>query len=255
MSLLAATLLLVAMLAAHEGGRRLGLRRLAREEMPLKGTGTAQGAVFTMLGLLMAFTFHGAAGRFDERRHLATLEANAISSAYQRLDLLAPAARAQLREDFHRYLDLRVQLFAKDDGGYESRREQTNRLQGVIWGHARLAIAEPASAPAAPMLLLPALHGMFDLATERHAARTYHPPAIIYLMLGMLALLGSALAGFDSAESRRRSWFHILAFCGVIAGTTYMIGDLEFPRHGLIQIDDSGNELSELQRQWAAGGG
>jgi len=81
--------LFLGMLALHEIGRRLGLRRIERDpEGASAGAGVIDGAVFGLLGLLVAFTFSGAAARFDGRRHLVVEEANAIGTAWLRLDLL-----------------------------------------------------------------------------------------------------------------------------------------------------------------------
>jgi hypothetical protein len=248
MSLLIAAGLLLGMLLAHEYGRRLGLRQLARNRKPPRGIGTAEGTVFTILGLLMAFTFHGAAGRFEARRQQITLEANAISTAYQRLDLLPAPARAALRDDFRTYVDLRAKLYANGtEAGYAAQVRASSTLQERLWRQASAAALQPGAAPSAPMLLLPALNQVFDIASERHASRYDHPPAVIYLMLAALSLLGAALAGFDTAQARHRSWFHTFAFCAVIAATAYLILDLEFPRHGLIQIDAGARPLAELR--------
>jgi hypothetical protein len=82
--------LFVGMLVLLETGRRLGLRRLAQDsEAAQVGFGVVEGAIFALMGLLIAFTFSGAASRFDTRRQLVVDEANAIGTAYLRLDLLA----------------------------------------------------------------------------------------------------------------------------------------------------------------------
>ena len=60
------------------------------------------------MGLLIAFTFSGAATRFDGRRQLIGEEANAIGTAYLRMDLLPQAAQPALREDFRNYVDARL---------------------------------------------------------------------------------------------------------------------------------------------------
>ena len=63
--------LFVAMLVLLEVGRRVGARRLAQDpEGAEAGVGTVESAVFALLGLLIAFTFSGAATRFDARREL-----------------------------------------------------------------------------------------------------------------------------------------------------------------------------------------
>ncbi len=63
----------------------------------LAGIGAVEGAVFGLVGLLIAFTFSGAGTRFDTRRQLVVEETNAIGTAYLRLDLLPAALQPALR--------------------------------------------------------------------------------------------------------------------------------------------------------------
>ncbi len=65
------------------------------------------------MGLLIAFTFSGALTRFDARRVQAVDEANAIGTAYLRVDLLPAAAQPKLREAFRSYADARIATYRK----------------------------------------------------------------------------------------------------------------------------------------------
>jgi hypothetical protein len=81
--------LFLGMLMVLEIGRRIGARRLAEDPKGAEaGVGTVEGAIFALLGLLIAFTFSGAASRFDTRRQLVIEETNDIGTAYLQLDLL-----------------------------------------------------------------------------------------------------------------------------------------------------------------------
>lgn len=90
--LVAASLLLamfVSMMLFMEIGRRIGVAGFAREpDGQPKGIGSSEGAIFGLLGLVLAFAFSGAVGRFEDRRHLITEEANNIGTAWLRIDLL-----------------------------------------------------------------------------------------------------------------------------------------------------------------------
>ncbi len=70
-------------------GRHLGLRYLQQQKGAgsMAGLTTVEGAVFALIGLLLAFTISGALQRFDERRQMVIQEANAVSAAYDRLGL------------------------------------------------------------------------------------------------------------------------------------------------------------------------
>ncbi len=56
------------------------------------GVSHISGTVFTLIGLLLGFTLSGAATGFQQRQVLIAQEANAIGTAYLRLDLLPKSA-------------------------------------------------------------------------------------------------------------------------------------------------------------------
>jgi hypothetical protein len=92
-----------------ELGRRTGAKRRARDaEAAQTSVSVVNGAVFGLLGLLIAFTFSGAAARFERRRDLIVEEANAVGTAWLRLDLLPADAQPPLRDSFRRYIDARL---------------------------------------------------------------------------------------------------------------------------------------------------
>ena len=62
--------LFVGILILFELGRRVGSRRIKEDAEALSGIGSIESAVLGLLGLLLAFTFYGAAERFDKRREL-----------------------------------------------------------------------------------------------------------------------------------------------------------------------------------------
>lgn len=241
--------LFVGILAMLELGRRLGIRRLASDPTGAQaGTGAVEGAVFALVGLLIAFTFSGAASRFDARRDLIVAETNAVGTAWLRLDLL-PADQSAIRDSFIQYLDARLAVYRKLPDLVAARAElaKATALQATIWAQAIAAGQREGASPDAIKLLLPALNEMFDITTTRTMATQAHPPYVIYGMLIALALASALLAGFGMAGSKSRSWLHIFGFAGVMAVAVYVIIDLEFPRLGLIRVDTFDQALVELR--------
>ena len=242
--------ILLGMQGTLEVGRRIGMRRMARDPEGAKaGSGVIDGAVFGLLGLLIAFTFSGAAARFDARRALIVEEANSIGTAWLRLDLLPGTAQPALREKFRQYLDARLAAFRKipDLAAAETDLARANALQTEIWTQAVAACRDSGSQPAT-MLLLPALNQMFDVAAARTTGAQMHPPLIIYLMLGLLVLAGSLLAGYGMGVGRIRNWVHALAFVLVMSLAVYVILDYEFPRVGFIRIHSFDEVLMDLRQ-------
>ncbi len=250
-ALLSAAALFVAMLACYEIGRRIGVARLASDPDGLAhGIGAVDGAVFALLGLLMAFTFSGAASRFEARRQLITQEANAIGTAYLRVDLLPADAQPEIRDIFRRYVDLRAVVYseAADRAATAAKLAETAAMQEAIWAKALAAGRRPDATAPATILMLPALNEMIDITTTRETATRDHPPAIIYLLLVGLSLVGSLLMGYGMSENKRQSWLHTVAFSIVLSLVVYVIVDLEFPRVGLIRVDAADQVLVDLRK-------
>jgi hypothetical protein len=137
--LLLAAGVFVGMLVLLEVGRRIGQWRAAMDpDAPRVEVGAMDGAVFALLGLLIAFTFASAASRFDTRRQLAVEEANAIGTAYLRLDVLPPDAQPALREQFRQYVDARIAAYRSfpDLSAVKAELARAVRLQGEIWAQA-----------------------------------------------------------------------------------------------------------------------
>jgi hypothetical protein len=239
----------VALLAMIEGGRRIGARRLAIDaEGARAGTGPIEGAVFGLLGLMIAFTFSGAASRFEGRRHLITQEANAIGTAWLRIAALPAEAQPALRDKFRRYVDSRIETYRRvpDMAAAMAELERSAALQKEIWAS---AVAGVQSAPSpATAALLPALNEMIDITTTRLVATESHPPAVIFAMLVVLTWAGALLAGYGMAEGRTRNWLHMIGFALTMSLTVYVILDLEFPRLGLIRIDAADHLLVDVRQ-------
>jgi hypothetical protein len=241
--------MLLGMIVVLETGRRLGARQFAKDPESAKaGTGAIEGAVFGLMALLIAFTFSGAASRFDARRALVIEEANNIGTAWLRLDLLPVAAQPPLRETFRRYVDARLAFYAKlpDVESALNELAQANALQNELWKDAVAACRDAGSSPAT-MLLLPALNQMIDITTTRTMAARTHAPLTVYAMLGLLVLAGSLLAGYSMASGKTRNWFHKVAFAMIMALAIYVILDFEFPRVGLIRLNAFDQALVDVR--------
>jgi hypothetical protein len=239
-----------AILGLMEVGRRIGVRQRGLDaEGAHKGFGAIDGAIFGLMGLLLAFTFSGAAARFDVRRQLIGQESNAIGTAYLRIDLLPSTAQSELREDFRNYLDARLGYYRNlslDDAAAKAELEESVRLQGKIWSESVAACAQVGS-PSTTSLVLSSLNEMIDITTTRTVAHEMHPPSVVYWGLAVLVLASSGLAGYGMAEARTRSWLHMLIYSVILAIAVYVILDLEYPRTGLIRIEAADHVLMDLR--------
>jgi hypothetical protein len=88
---------------------------------------------------------------------------------------------------------------------------------------------------------------MIDITTTRLVATEMHPPSVVFYGLGLLVMATSLLAGYGMAESKKRSWMHMVVYAVIMAATLYVILDLEYPRFGLIRIDAADRLLVEVR--------
>jgi hypothetical protein len=201
------------------------------------------------MGLLIAFTFSGAASRFDSRRQMIGDEANAIGTAYLRIDLLPQSAQPTLRQDFRDYLDARLDTYRKLRESFGEARKENDRamaLQTKIWSESVAACRE-VNSPAVTTLVLSSENEMIDITTTRLVAAETHPPIVVFYGLGLLVLATSLLAGYGMAGSKTRSWMHMGVYALIMAATLYVILDMEYPRFGLIRIDAADHVLVDTR--------
>ena len=240
-------------------GSRLGSMRLARGgAQALTGLAAAEGAVFALMGLVLAFAISGALQRFDERKQLVLQEANAIGTAYDRLDFLQNDVRSKLKAKFRDYVGARIELYRQPatfslSGGAEvfSREQQAKilALKSEIWNEAVAACSMASTSAAGCLLVTQSLNTVFEAARLRLGANERHPPQIIYVMLFGLGLGGSLLAGFGMAAAGRQSRVHMVTFAAALAFALFVVTDIEFPRLGLVRVDDFDHFLTDVHRQ------
>jgi len=240
----------VALLVSLELGRRAGRKAFASDATHTRSAGLAavETVSFGLLGLLLAFTFTGAAARLDTRRGQIVDEANAIGTAWLRIDVLPASAQPGVRDAMRRYTDARIAVYqALSGSGIKAAQAEYARsvvLQKEIW---TLAVAAAKEVPPATIVLLPALNSMFDIASTRLAATQIHPPFIVYVVLAVLSLVCAFLVGYQMGGTDTPSRAHIIVLAFILSLTFYVILDFEYPRLGFIRVDDFDQLLVQMR--------
>lgn len=241
--------LFVGIVACLEIGYRIGRRSTEKQpELAHDGIGVIEAAVFALLGLLLGFSFAGGTSRLEAKRQLVVQEANAIGTAYLRLDEVPLNEQAEMRRLFRDYLDARLRVYERlpDLKAAEQELAHAEKIQQEIWSRAVSASHNDPTQNTA-RLLLPALNEMIDVTTARTIAMHTQLPLLIFTLLTGVALVSGLLAGYAMAKRRSRSWLHIVLYAVVIAVTIYSVLDLEYPRFGLIRIDAADKALLQLR--------
>lgn len=205
------------------------------------------GAIYALLGLLVAFSFNGAYQRFHERSQLAVEESIRIQDMASIMGLLPATESQQLRSALLSYLQSRIAIYSafpdeeKAYQRFQQSRQALQRLQSTV----HLVVSNTSDRAISSQLLTRML-GLRQIEARRVAATRAHPPAVLFMLMTMLALVVSFLAGYDHGRRLRHPLLRTSLFAGVFAITTWVIVDMEYPRLGLLVADSQDPILDEL---------
>jgi hypothetical protein len=235
--------LLIALVCSLEAGYRLGRRAVRSGEDSGGGQiGAIQGALLGLLGLLLGFSFAGAASRFLERQDLIVEEANAIGTAYLRADLLDEPHGGHMRKALAEYVRHRLDATKSLAAGLSpDTAAQVNEFHTRLWNAARDGVVDK---PEATLAVLNPVNEVIDLHSTRVAAGRKHLPALVLGLLIGCSLLAIAVIGYGCGISGRRSLSMTVPLAVLIAATLWTTIDLDHPRAGLIRLSDA--PLEEL---------
>jgi cellobiose-specific phosphotransferase system component IIC len=229
-------------------GQRLAKRILAHEADVVRSRLTGvETAIFGLMSLMIAFSFSSSAARYEMRWGLVVAEANAIGTAYLRLDLLPESSQPVLREKFRRYTEARIAVYHLLGDAKESDAQAAiaTTLQSEIWTGTLTALKESPSQMT--VVVIPALNQMFDVATTRAVMLHTHTPKLIFSVLVILGLICSLLAGYALADTHTRlTRLHLATFAVVVTLAIYVVFDLDYPRYGFIQLKFADRALVDL---------
>jgi hypothetical protein len=116
-------------------------------------------------------------------------------------------------------------------------------IQAELWGHAAAASRESPTAMVATFIN--ALNETIDTEAERLAASRNRVPGSVWLLLLVVASIGSFTSGYGAGAQGARSAFSSLVLPVLIAVVITLIADVASPRRGFIGV--SQQPLIDLQ--------
>jgi hypothetical protein len=197
--------------------------------------GVIQGAILSILGLLLGFGFSGAMGRFVDRQDLIVQEANALGTFALRLDLLSPEARGDLRALTREYTQARLELVRGEQQMNLESLQRIQSLQSQLWTRTIAAVEER---PATMMPLLSPLNEVLDVFSKRQAATRRHTPPLVIAGMLLCAVAAAMVVGYCSPRDVARLRMPALLLGVLIALVVWITIDLDYPRLGFIRVSD-----------------
>jgi hypothetical protein len=209
---------------------RKKLRPVEDEER--KDLVTLEAATLSLLGLIVAFSFSMAIGRYDQRKNYEAQEANAIGTEYVRADLLPVADAQKVRTLLKEYLYQRIAFYETGNEG-ELRRIAviTDGLETQLWSSIRSAAA---SQPTPTVALAAAgMNAVLDDRAYTQAALWNRIPLAAWDLMISIAVLCNVLMGYGA----HRSATHLFLILPLALSVSFLlISDLDSPRGGIIRV-------------------
>ena len=223
------------------GGWVIGVRRYNRVgEDESSSVGITIGALLSLLGFLLAFTFGMANNRFEERRQAVLEEANAIGTAYFRADVLTPAQQLVAQGLLREYVDVRLRAVTvhKTDEVIDELIAESERIQNVLWD---ISVDAARTTPTAITgYFMASINDVIDVHSKRLVLGTKTTiPVEIWICLYLPAGFGLAGSGFHASSSGGNSVAPTLALVVAFAAVLTIITDLDNPLHGMMETDQS----------------
>jgi hypothetical protein len=191
------------------------------------------GAVLTLLGLLIGFTFSMAISRYDQRKNYEAEEANAIGTEYARAGLLPPADAARVRELLRNYTDQRILFYVtRDSTKLQEIDTTTTRLQNDLWS----VVENRAGIQPTPIVAV-AIQGMNDVLNSQAytlAAWWNRIPVAAWALMAAIALCCNYLVGYTAHVGAGGGRFFVLAL--IVSISFFLIADIDSPRGGVIRV-------------------
>lgn len=207
-------------------------------------SGSVQGAVLGLLGLMLGFSFAMAVGRHESRRELVVEEANSIGTTWLRADLLPASVRSETKALLKRYAETRLEAHEtlKRGGRLDGLGVEIAGLHTKLWANAAAAAEEQPSPVTATFVI--ALNETIDLHSSRLAALHNRVPGMVWLLLLLVAACGAWTSGYGSGLRGHRYAFDLYTFPVLVGVVITIISDIDQPRRGLISV--SQDPLQEL---------
>jgi hypothetical protein len=209
-------------------------RRRALDEHSRSDYAQIAGAILTLLGLIIGFTFSMAVSRYDQRKTYEEAEANAIGTEFVRADLLPAGDRARVRLLLADYVDLRIRDYQiRDPAEVQSLKTHTSQVQDQLWS----AVRTPAAAQPTALTAL-AASGMNDVLNSQgytQAAWWNRIPLSAWWLMAAIAITGCMLVGYGVRAFKPEAYF-IWVLPAVISIAFFLIADIDSPRGGLIRV-------------------
>lgn len=234
--------LFILIVLLNEAGFRIGRFVQSRTDNEIKSlTGSIQASILGLLALLLGFTFSMSMQRYDNRSMALIDEANAIGTAILRIQLLPENFRVEADSLFREYIGLRVDIGQLDLTKTAERKaynEKLANMQNKLWALA-ISATEVDPRPVTTGAFATSLNEVIDSQGRRNALLQMQVPEVVLILLFIVFISSGGIMGYSAGLSGKRMFAPIVLVSLLITLIVFIIIDLDRPKRGLIQVNQS----------------
>ena len=190
-----------------------------------------------MLAFVLAFTFAMASSQHNLRKQNVLDEANIISTAYLRTDLLDERDATKIKELLKEYVDGRVYVI--DMGIHTDMMKislaRFQEIHELLWAQVSSAAKNKPSLNA--WLLIQSVNEIIDIHQRRVTGGFYNRiPSSIWLVLLVISTLTMITMGSQARLSNSRRMTAVIPLIMAFTALTTVVLDLDRPQEGMITV-------------------
>ena len=240
--------LFISMMAIHWVGYRFrSIETKNKQALSNEVIGSIVASLLGLLALLLSFTFNMASTRYDSRRLVILEEANTIRTAILRLDMYPDSIKNQIKPDIKEYLESRIYYYTSvvDTFDIDKSTRKAAKIHHQIWKKVIHDSKNEASFLRSQQMI-PALNDMINIVSKRDAVKNATVPNPVYWLLFVIILSASFTIGYSNI-GKQKNHFLAIIFSITIMLTVYLILNLDRPRRGITNINNTEQKVIDLR--------
>jgi hypothetical protein len=231
--------LLICLMLAVEIGLRL--RQASPDVEPERESliESARDGLVVLLSLLLGFSLPMAVPHYDQRNQLVIDDANAISTVWQRAELLPEPFRGKILQSLREYVDARIEFATagSDETKMLAAVNHAKHLQNEMSLQTVMLVQQNPNA--VTPIFVQALGALADLIEQRMAAAEKRIPSPIWMTLILISVLACLVTGYSM---RRRLLLAMLVLPLTVAIVLSLVSELDNPRTGFVRVGQQSME-------------
>lgn len=193
---------------------------------------SARDGLNVLLSFLLGFSLPMALAHYEQRRQLVVDEANAISTVYQRAQMLPEPFRDKILESLRAYVDARIDFSKGEDG--PAVLASVARAQKTQIEMSQESVPVVAQNPnAVTAVYVQALSGLSDFIESRLAADEKRIPLEIWLILVLMSALTCFVVGYSMNQRLLLGMLVVPLTASIVLS---MVSELDNSRAGFVRV-------------------